>query len=172
MSKLVFLDESGVNLAQTRLYGRAPSNKRVNDYVPDARFERKSILVSIKLNGQMSSLLFSGTLNGKLFIEYIKQFLSQILNEDDIVILDNCTAHKVDGVKEAIEACGAKVLYLPAYSPDLNPVELLWSKVKAILRREKARTFETLEKALKLALDSVSVDDIAGWFSHCGYCER
>jgi transposase len=168
---LVFLDESGVNLAQTRLYGRAPSDERVNDYVPDARFERKSILVSIKLNGQMSSLLFSGTLNGKLFIQYIKQFLSQIINAGDIVILDNCTAHKVAGVKEAIEAYGAKVLYLPAYSPDFNPVELLWSKVKAILRKEKARTFETLEKSLKLALDSVSVNDIAGWFKHCGYCE-
>jgi len=166
---LVFLDESGVNLAQTRLYGRAPSNERVNDYVPDARFERKSILVSIKLNGQMSSLLFSGTLNGKLFIEYIKQFLSKILNNSDIVILDNCTAHKVAGVKEAIEACGARVLYLPAYSPDFNPVELLWSKVKAVLRKEKARTFDVLEKALKLALDSVSANDIAGWFNHCGY---
>ena len=166
---MVFLDESGVNLAQTRLYGRAPSNERVNDYVPDARFERKSILVSIKLNGQMSSLLFSGTLNGKLFIEYIKQFLSKILNNSDIVILDNCTAHKVAGVKEAIEACGARVLYLPAYSPDFNPVELLWSKVKAVLRKEKARTFDVLEKALKLALDSVSANDIAGWFNHCGY---
>ena len=161
-----------MNLAQTRLYGRAPSNKRVNDYVPDARFERKSILVSIKLNGQMSSLLFSGALNGKLFIEYIKQFLSEILNPGDIIILDNCTAHKVAGVKEAVEAWGAKLLYLPAYSPDLNPVELLWSKVKAILRREKARTFDALEKALKLALDSVSSNDILGWFNFCGYCER
>ena len=84
-------------------------------------------------------------------------------------MLDNCTAHKVAGVKKAIEACGAKVLYLPAYSPDFNPVELLWSKVKAILRREKARTFEALEKALKVALDAVSVNDIAGWFKHCGY---
>lgn len=172
MDKLVFLDESGVNLAETRLYGRAPSNERVNDYVPDVRFERKSILVSLKLNGQMSSLLFSGTLNGKLFIQYIKQFLSQILTEGDIVILDNCTAHKVTGVKEAIEACGAKVLYLPAYSPDFNPVELLWSKVKAVLRREKARTFENLEKALKLALDSVSSDDVRGWFKHCAYFAR
>jgi transposase len=170
LDKLVFLDESGVNPAQTRLYGRAPSNERVADYVPDARFERKTILVSFKLNGQMSSLLFRGTLNGKLFIQYIKEFLSQILKEGDIVILDNCTAHKVSGVKKAIEACGAKALYLPAYSPDLNPVELLWSKVKAILRREKARTFESLEKALKIALDSVSVHDIGGWFKHCRYC--
>jgi transposase len=171
LSRLVFLDECGVNLAETRLYGRAPSNERVKDYVPDARFERKSIIVSLKLNGQMSSLLFNGTLNGKLFIQYIKQFLSQILNEGDIVVLDNCTAHKVVGVKEAIKACGAKVLYLPAYSPDFNPVELLWSKVKAFLRKEKARTFESLEKALKLVLDSVSVDDILGWFKHCGYSQ-
>jgi len=171
LKRLTFLDESGVNLAQTRLYGRAPSGERVNDYVPDERFERKSIIVAMKLNGQMSSLLFSGTLNGKLFVQYIKEFLSQILVQGDIVVLDNCAAHKVAGVKEAIEACGAKVLYLPAYSPDLNPVELLWSKVKAILRREKARTFEALEKALKLALDSVCTDDILGWFKHCGYCE-
>jgi transposase len=141
------------------------------DYVPDARFERKSILVGLRLTGQMQSLLFNGTLNGKLFIAYIKQFLSRILNVGDIVILDNCSVHKVAGVKEAIEACGAKILYLPAYSPDLNPVELLWSKVKAILRREKARTFDELEKALKIALDSVSVDDVVGWFKHCGYFE-
>ena len=169
MDRLVFLDESGVNLAETRLYGRAPSGERVYDYVPDARFERKSILVALRLNGQMSSLLFGGTLNGKLFVQYIKEFLSQILNEGDIVILDNCSAHKVAGVKEAVESFGAKILYLPAYSPDLNPVELLWSKVKTILRREKARTFDSLEKALKLALDSVSANDISGWFTHCGY---
>ena len=171
LNRLTFLDESGVNLAQTRLYGRAPSNERVNDYVPDARFERKSIIVAMKLNGQMSSLFFSGTMNGKLFVQYIKKFLSQILADGDIVVLDNCTAHKVAGVKEAIEACGAKILYLPKYSPDLNPVELLWSKVKAVLRREKARTHDALEKALKLALDSVCADDILGWFKHCGYCE-
>jgi transposase len=169
INKLVFLDESGVNLAETRLYGRAASDERVVDYVPDARFERKTILVSLRLNGQMSSLLFGGALNGKLFIQYIKEFLSQILKEGDIVVLDNCTAHKVFGVKHALDACGAKILYLPAYSPDLNPVELLWSKVKAILRKVKARTFETLENALKLALDSVSVQDIVGWFKHCGY---
>ena len=159
LKRLVFIDESGVNLSQTRLYGRAPSNERVNDYVPDARFERKSILVALKLNGQMSSLLFSGSLNGKLFIQYIKEFLSQILNNGDIVVIDNASAHKVAGVKEAIEALGAKVLYLPAYSPDFNPVELLWSKVKAILRKLKARTFQALEDALKLALDYVSVSE-------------
>ena len=117
----------------------------------------------------MSSLLFGGTLNGTLFIQYIKEFLSQILNEGVLVVLDNCSAHKVAGVREAIEACGAKVLYLPPYSPDFNPVELLWSKVKAILRREKARTFDCIVKSLKLALDSVSLDDIDGWFNHCGY---
>ena len=94
--------------------------------------------------------------NGKLFIEYIKQFLSEILNPGGIIILDNCTAHKVAGIKEATRACGARILYLTAYSPDLNPLELLRSKVKAILRREKARSFDALEKALKLALDSVS----------------
>ena len=129
-------------------------------------------MVAIKLNGQTAPLLFNGTLNGKIFIQYIRQLLSQIINKGDIVILDNASAHKVSGVKEAIRALGAKVLYLPAYSPDLNPVELLWSKVKAILRKLKARTFDALSDALKIALDSVSVSDVAGWFKHCYYCER
>ena len=85
LKRPVFIDESGVNLSQTRLYGRAPSNERVNDYVPDARFERKSILAAIKLNGQMTPLLFNGTLTGKLFIQYIRQFLSQIINKGDML---------------------------------------------------------------------------------------
>jgi len=105
-------------------------HERVNDYVPDARFAKQSILAAIRLNGDIAPLMFEGTLNGEIFVQYIKQFLASILKKGDLVVMDNASPHKVSGVAEAIEACGAKVLYLPQYSPDFNPAELLWSKVK------------------------------------------
>jgi len=158
-----------VNLALTRLYGRALPHERINDYVPDARFAKQSILAAVRLNGDIAPLMFEGTLNGEIFVQYTKQFLAPLLKKGDLVVMDNASPHKVSGVAEAIEACGAKVLYLPQYSPDLNPTELLWSKVKAFLKKEKARTQDSLENAVKRALDSVTIDDIVSWFEHCGY---
>jgi transposase len=123
----------------------------------------------VRLDGTLVPLTYSGTLDGKLFLSYITQCLVPTLNEGDIVIMDNASPHKVKGVVEAIEAKGAFVLYQPTYSPDFNPAENMWSKVKTALRNAKARTIDTLFIALKDALDSVSPDDIRGWFMATGY---
>ena len=166
---LVFLDESSINISMTRLYGRAFGEERVIDYVPDVRFDRLSILSSMRLDGALVSLTYKGTLDGTLFLAYIKECLVPTLREGDIVIMDNASPHKVKGVVEAIEEKGAHVLWLPTYSPDLNPVEQLWSKVKAHLRKAKSRTLDTLYVALKDALDSVSLSDIKAWFARANY---
>ena len=114
-------------------------------------------------------LTYKGTLDGTLFLAYVTQCLVPTLKNGDIVIMDNASPHKVKGVVEAIESAGAYVLWLPTYSPDLNPVEQLWSKVKSYLRKIKARTLDTLYDALKVALDSVSVADIKSWFNLANY---
>jgi transposase len=166
---LVFLDESGINTGMTRLYGRNSSDERVVDYTPDVRFERTSILSSIRINGDMCPLVFEGALNGALFKAYIIQCLAPTLHEGDIVIMDNLTSHKVTGVIDPIIAAGASVVYLPPYSPDFNPIEMMWSKVKAHLRKVKARTSKLLETAIVDALDHVTISDLSAWFTHDGY---
>jgi transposase len=141
----------------------------VNDYVPDARFERASILAAVRLSGVNAQASFKGALNGDLFGLYVKYVLAPILNAGDVVLLDSLSSHKVDGMLDPIFEKGAYVWFLPKYSPDLNPIELLWSKVKANLRKMKARSWEELQKALKVALGAITLSDIAHWFKHNGY---
>jgi transposase len=169
IDKLVFLDECGTNTGMTRLYGRGPSDERVVDYTPDVRFERTSLLSSFRLNGDMVPLVYDGALNGELFKKYIATCLVPTLKEGDIVIMDNLTSHKVPGVVDPIIDVGAKVVYLPPYSPDFNPIEMMWSKIKAYLRKVKARTKELLENAIAEALERITTSDILGWFTECGY---
>ncbi len=171
ITKLVFLDESGINLGMTRLYGRGLKGERVIDYVPDVRFKRTSILSSIRLEGNCVPIVFSGSLDGELFKKYLKEFLVPTLASGDIVVMDNLSSHKVAEVKEIIESSGATILYLPPYSPDLNPIELMWSKVKAYLRKVKARTIDVLFESIAEALRLITKADIKGWFKHSGYSE-
>ena len=167
--RLVFLDESGVNTGMTRLYGRALKHERVKEAVPDTRFHRTTILSSVRLDGTTVPFVFEGSLNGDTFRVYITQMLVPTLRPGDIVVMDNLSSHKVSGIVEVIEAVGASVLFLPPYSPDLNPIELMWSKIKAILRKLKVRAKELLDDAIALAFDCVSASDISGWFLHDGY---
>jgi len=153
----------------TRLYGRAFKSKRVNDYTPDIRFERTSIISSIRLDGMQSPFMFKGTLNGDVFTVYVKKILAAKLREGDIVIMDNLSSHKVKGALDPVYQKGATVLFLPPYSPDFNPIELSWSKMKAILRKLKANTYIDLIEAMKLALNSFTISDINKWFKHYGY---
>ena len=169
IDKLIFLDESGLNTGMTRLYGRSSGKERVVDYIPDVRFERTTILSSIRANGDMVPLIFEGALNGELFKAYISKCLAPTLNEGDIVIMDNLSSHKVEGVVDLIIAAGASVIYLPPYSPDFNPIEMMWSKIKAYLRKIKARTNELLETAIAEALGHVTKSDILAWFGENGY---
>jgi transposase len=169
VNQLVFLDETGVNSAMTRLRGWGEKHCRVNDYVPDARFERTSILAAVRLSGVDAQVSFRGVLNGELFGLYVKYVLAPVLNVGDVVLMDSLSSHKVDGVLDPIVARGAFVWFLPRYSPDLNPIELVWSKVKSVLRKLKARSWEDLQKALKTAVGAITLGDIKNWFKHNGY---
>jgi len=169
VGQLVFLDEASINCAMTRLWGWGEKNARVVDYVPDARFERTFILATVRLSGVNAPVTFKGTLNGDLFALYVKYVLAPTLNEGDVVLLDNLSSHKVVGVFDPIYERGAFVWFLPRYSPDFNPIELVWSKVKAVLRRLKARSWEELQVALKTALAAIAFGDIKNWFKHDGY---
>ncbi len=167
--RLVFLDESSVNTGMTRLYGRAPKHERVIEAVPDTRFHRTTILSSVRLDGQTIPFVFEGALNGDIFRVYVTQMLVPSLRAGDIVIMDNLSSHKVSGIVDAINCVGAHVVFLPPYSPDLNPIELMWSKIKAILRKLKVRAKDQLDDAIANAFSCVSPSDISGWFRHDGY---
>ena len=154
----------------TRLYGRAMSNERVYDYVPDVRFKRTSIISTIRLNGDSVPFMFKGTLDGDLFIGYIENFLAPTLKKGDILVIDSASAHKKHELEltDILDEQGAEVRFLPRYSPDKNPKENAWSKAKSTLRKLKARTEEALGAAVGAALD-FTFDDLTGWFMHCGY---
>jgi transposase len=123
----------------------------------------------LRAGGDTVSLIFEGSLNGELFREYITQCLVPTLKTGDIVVMDNLSSHKAEGIMEPVIAAGATVRYLPPHSPDLNPIEMMWSKIKAYLRKMKARTKELLETAIGDALSLISVSDILGWFAEDGY---
>ena len=167
--KLVFLDESGVNINMTRHYGRGKGKERVYEDIPFHTPKNTTMLSSIRLDGSLAYCFFQGSVNGEKFLEYIKNILVPTLQKGDIVIMDNLSCHKVKGVKEAIEKAEAKVIYLPAYSPDFNPIEMMWSKIKSLLRKWKARSIDLLDKAIKEAFELITVNDISGWFSKAGY---
>ena len=170
VDKLVFLDESGVNIDMVRRYGRAKNKNRVNDYAPVNTPKKTTLVSSVRLDGTQAYEFFQGSLNGKNFLSYVKNTLIPTLKKGDIVVLDNLSCHKVKGVKEAIEEAGASVLYLPPYSPDFNPIEMMWSKMKTLLRNWKTDTPELLHSVIPDAFSSVSVSDISGWFTASGYC--
>jgi len=165
----VFLDESGAKTNMTRLYGRAGKGKRCYDKTPDGRWETVTMLSSIRLDGETESVLFEGAVNRTMFEAYIEQILGPRLRPGDIVILDNLASHKSQTAQAFVESRSASYLFLPAYSPDFNPIEKMWSKVKQILRSIKARTQEELFDAVAKALNTVTADDAQGWFKSCGY---
>jgi transposase len=167
--RLKFLDESGSNLALTRLYGRAAPGERMAEGVPQNYGENVTMLAAIGLDGLQAPMTVNGAVDGAVFLTYVREVLCPTLAAGDIVVMDNLKAHKVAGVAEAREAAGARVEYLPPYSPDLNPIEKCWSKVKSYLRKAKARTREALEAALKQALLTITEADARAWFAHCGY---
>jgi transposase len=169
LRKLHFLDEIGTHLGLTRLYGRAAPGVRVVEATPGYSGPHYSAVASLSLRGVSAPWVIEGSLDGPAFLAYTTQVLAPTLKKGDIVILDNLQAHKPDAIRAAIEARGARLVFLPPYSPDLNPIEKCWAKVKAYLRKVKARTFETLLEALAAALRSVSPHDAQAWFSHCGF---
>ena len=168
-SKLVSLDESSVNLAYSRDYGRALSNERIKEGRKDVRFERQSVLSTVRLNGEMCPLVFEGTLNKELFAQYIKTQLKPTLADDDILLLDNSSVHKAKLVIKTLNECNIKYLHIPRYSPDYNPIEYLWAFMKSVLRKLRARTREKLDEAIGFALNIIPLEYVEHWFEHCGY---
>lgn len=168
-NSLVFLDESKMNTDFTHLCGRGKGKSRVWDKTPLNTPKSTTLLSSVRLDGEMICGYFQGPLTGDIFCSYVQEHLVPHLRKGDIVVMDNLPTHKVSGVREAIEAAGASVLYLPPYSPDFNPIEMLWSKLKSVLRKVKARSLSALDAAVPLAFASISLPDIAAWFSFAGY---
>lgn len=169
LSKLVFLDESGVNTDMTRRYARAYKGTRAHGSAPLNKPTSTTILSSIRADGTTVPLIFSGALNREKFKEYLREYLLPTLKPGDIVIADNLKAHKGDGISELVASVGAVIIYLPPYSPDLNPIELMWSKIKAYLRMVQARTIDSLRDAIPKAFSSVNQQDAIGWFAFDGY---
>jgi transposase len=153
----------------TRLYGRVIGGKRLFDSTPYGHWCRTTVISAIRIDGTTTSMSIDGSTDAEVFKTYIYEMLCKTLHDGDIVIMDNLTSHKVSGIEESIKAVNAEVRYLPPYSPDLNPIEKMWSKIKAILRKLKARTEDGLFKALAEALNSVTKSDAVGWFESCGY---
>jgi len=169
VEKLVFLDESGVNTNMSRRYARSIIGQRANDAIPLNTGKSTTILSSVRLDGTIVPVLFVGAVNRDRFLDYLKEHLVPTLQPGDIVIMDNLRTHKVDGVAALIQSAGAVPVYLPPYCPDLNPIEEMCSKIKAYLRKVKARSSVLLVQAIKDAFSTVSVSDIFGWFEHAGY---
>lgn len=153
----------------TRLYGRALGGERCYDSNQDGRWERTTLLSAMRINGETYSLMFEGALDSKMYNAYVEKVLAPALRPGDIVIADNLNVHKSEISKRLIEDAGAFFVPLPPYSPDLNPIEKMWSKIKQFLRGAKARVQDELEKAIKAALDTVTPKDAEGWFASCGY---
>lgn len=169
--RFVLLDEAGAKTNMTRLYGRAPIGERCRFRTPHGHWRTSTILSAVRTRGivREATLLLDGPMDAATFLGYTEEMLAPTLSPGDIVVMDNLGAHKAAGVVEAIEARGADVWYLPPYSPDLNPIERVWSKVKGWLRRVAARDFEGLAAGIADALRAVSVDECVAYFRGCGY---
>ena len=168
---LIFLDESATNTAMDRTHGRSASGKRVDGPVPHGHWSITTLTAAVRLDGVIEEACQArnGATDAAWFVHYVATCLVPSLRAGDLVIMDNLSSHKSPEVVRLIEAVGAKVRFLPAYSPDLNPIEAMFSKLKEALRSAKTRTFATLIDAISEALRSVSRSDIKGWFGHCGY---
>ena len=153
----------------TRLYGRARNGKRCHDKAPAGHWETHTMLSSIRLDGETECLMFEGAVDRAMFEAYVEQILGPSIRAGDIIVMDNLAPHKSQIARTFVESRSATCLFLPAYSPDLNPIEKMWSKVKQILRGLQARTHEELFDAVAKALSMVTADDAQGWFASCGY---
>lgn len=152
----------------TRLYGRSPKGVRSVDSAPNGHWRTTTLIAAIGVTGAKAPMVVDGATDTEVFTAYIREVLAPELKPGMIVVMDNLAPHKVPAVGVMIEAAGAELWYLPPYSPDLNPIELMWSKVKELLRAAKARTEQELHDAIAKALSAVSSNDAKGWFQHCG----
>jgi transposase len=167
--KLVFLDETWAKTNMTRPRGRALRGARLIAKVPHGHWKTTTFLAALRTSGLTAPLVVDGAINGAVFRAYVEQQLAPTLSVGEIVILDNLNSHKIRGVREAVEARGASLVYLPPYSPDLNPIELVFAKLKWLLRSAAARTVDSLWELCGRLLDHFAPSECANYFRHCGY---
>jgi len=167
--RLVFLDETWTTTNMTRLRGRALRGQRVIDKTPHGHWKTTTFLSALRIDGLTAPLVIDGALDGPLFLAYVRQDLAPTLRAGDVVVMDNLASHKVAGVRQAIEARGAQLVYLPPYSPDFNPIEQVFAKLKSLVRSAKERTIEGLWHLLGSLLDRFSAPECRNYFRHCGY---
>jgi transposase len=168
-AKLVFIDETSVNTNMVRLYGRGPRGVRLVDHVPFGKWETLTFVSALRHDGMVAPMVIDGPMDGELFLAYVEQCLVPTLKPNDIVVMDNLASHKVAGVVEAIEAAGATLRYLPQYSPDLNPIEMPFSKFKAHLRKLAQHTVSGVRHGIRSFLLSLTDQECTNYLRHAGY---
>lgn len=168
-SRMVFVDETGASTKMARLYGRALRGKRCVSAVPHGHWKTTTFVGGLRLSGMTAPMVLDGPMNGPAFLAWVEQELAPTLSPGDIVVMDNLPAHKPAAVRAAIERCGAELRYLPPYSPDLNPIEMAYSKLKALLKKAAARTIDTLWTAIADAIGKITRQDCLGFFNAAGY---
>jgi transposase len=169
VEKLVFIDETWATTNMTRRYGRAPKGKRCIGSAPHGHWKTTTFVGALRRRRLTAPMVTDEPMDGEMFLAYVRKFLCPTLRPGDIVILDNLSSHKVAGVVEAITATGATVLYLPPYSPDLNPIEKFFSKLKALLRKAAKRSIDELWKEIGRLLDGVTQNECENYITSCGY---
>jgi transposase len=168
-ARFVFLDETGTATNMARRYGRCPAFERLVAAVPQGHWQTTTVIAGLRQDGIVAPLVLDGPMTGPAFRAYVEQFLAPALTPGDVVVLDNLPAHKVGGVRQALAAAGASILYLPPYSPDLNPIEQLFAKLKALLRKVAARTKDELWQVIGRLLAAVPPGECANYLDHCRY---
>ena len=168
-ARFVFLDETGATTNMIRRYGRAPKGVRLVDAAPFGHWKTTTFVAGLRQSGIIAPLVLDGPMTGAAFRAYVEQMLAPSLGRGDVVVMDNLAAHKVSGIREAIRAVGASILYLPPYSPDLNPIEQFFAKLKALLRKAAARTKEALWTTIGRLLDQYSPAECVNYLAKCGY---
>lgn len=168
-AKLVFVDETGASTKMARLYGRAKRGRRVVSRIPWGHWKTVTFVAGLRLNGFTAPFVIDCAMNGAIFVEYLEQCLVPSLRPGDVVIIDNLPAHKRDQVRHVIEAAGASLIYLPPYSPDLNPIEMAFAKLKELLRQAQARTVDALWELIGRTLNLFTPEECANYVRHCGY---
>lgn len=164
--KLIFLDESGVSTQRTRRFARGLKGARVHEATPEGNWKMLTILGAMSLRGMIATMTVEAATDTEIFLAYLDEVLCPQLRPGDVVVMDNLSSHKVAGVRERIQAAGADLLYLPPYSPDLNPIEKAWAKLKQILRSAKARIRETLDQVIAERLAEITPENAIAWFRH------
>ena len=169
VEKLIFLDETGLSTKMARLYARSIGGTRAVDSIPHGHWHTTTFVAGLKHQALVAPAVFDGPMDGESFLAYVEQVLSPVLTPGDVVIMDNFASHKVAGVRDSIENSGATLKYLPPYSPDLNPIEQLFAKFKALIRKAGPRTMQSLWDRVQLLLSCFSQQECMNYFANSGY---